>query len=84
MDNDEITLPPIGSIKTYNQLMKVIKNRITVRKFDENFKIPDKHYELIIEAARHAPSGANSQPWHFIVHSLSIVVICYLVEKKYY
>ncbi|MGH7353951.1 MAG: nitroreductase family protein [Candidatus Rokuibacteriota bacterium] len=22
---------------------------------------------MILEAARHAPSGANSQPWHYIV-----------------
>ena len=29
--------------------------------------MPDDHYRLIIDAARHAPSGANAQPWHFIV-----------------
>ena len=29
--------------------------------------IPEEHYDLILEAARHAPSGANAQPWHFIV-----------------
>src|SRR6202022_2033278 len=26
-------------------------------------------YEMILEAARHAPSGANAQPWHYIVIS---------------
>ena len=85
MSNDEIILPPIGSIETYNQFMKVIKNRITVRKFDENFKIPNKHYELIIEAARHAPSGANSQPWHFIVvkdKTIKSKISEYFVEEQ--
>lgn len=64
---EKISLPKIGTMKKYNDLMSIIENRITVRKFDENFIVPDDHYNLIIEAARHAPSGANSQPWHFIV-----------------
>ena len=66
-NHEKNSLPKIGIMKKYNDLMGIIKNRITVRKFDEKFVIPDDHYELIIEAARHAPSGANSQPWHFIV-----------------
>ena len=66
-DPEKINLPKIGTMKKYNDLTSIIKNRITVRKFDEKFIIPDDHYNLIIEAARHAPSGANSQPWHFIV-----------------
>jgi nitroreductase len=31
--------------------------------------IPRRHFELILEAARHAPSGANAQPWHYVVVS---------------
>jgi nitroreductase len=31
------------------------------------FEVPREHYEMILEAARHAPSGANCQPWHYIV-----------------
>ena len=64
---NKVELPKIGSSDQYNHLMKIIQNRVTVRKFDENYIVPDKHFEMIIEAARHAPSGANSQPWHFIV-----------------
>ena len=64
---NKVELPKIGSSDQYNNLMKIIQNRVTVRKFDENYIVPDKHFEMIIEAARHAPSGANSQPWHFIV-----------------
>ena len=62
-----VDLPEIGDRTRYNALMQVIRNRVTVRKFDPDFVIPDEHYDLILEAARHAPSGANSQPWQFIV-----------------
>ena len=64
---NKVELPKIGSTDQYNHLLKIIQNRVTVRKFDENYIVPDKHFEMIIEAARHAPSGANSQPWHFII-----------------
>jgi 5,6-dimethylbenzimidazole synthase len=51
----------------YDALMEVVKSRMTVRAFDPSFSVPREHYELILEAARHSPSGANAQPWHFIV-----------------
>ncbi len=51
----------------YQALMEVVRERKTSRAFDPNFRIPEEHYDLILEAARHAPSGANAQPWHFIV-----------------
>jgi len=51
----------------YDALMEVIRSRMTVRAFDPSFTVPREHYELILEAARHSPSGANAQPWHFIV-----------------
>lgn len=51
----------------YDALMEVVRNRMTVRAFDAGCTVPREHYELILEAARHAPSGANAQPWHFIV-----------------
>jgi 5,6-dimethylbenzimidazole synthase len=63
----EVDLPPIGSRETYDALIRVMKNRVTVRKFDPDYVVPDEHYDLIMEAARHGPSGANAQPWHFIV-----------------
>jgi nitroreductase len=62
----EVDLPPIGSRERYDTLMRVIRNRVTVRAFDPDWQVPREHYEMILEAARHAPSGANSQPWHFI------------------
>ena len=63
----EVDLPEIGDRSRYDALMQVIRNRVTVRKFDPDYVVPDEHYELIIEAARHGPSGANAQPWQYIV-----------------
>ncbi len=51
----------------YDALMEVVRTRMTVRAFDPAGTVPREHYELILEAARHSPSGANAQPWHFIV-----------------
>jgi len=43
-----------------------IKKRRSVRHFDGK-PLPDEHMEQILEAGRWAPSGANAQPWRFIV-----------------
>jgi 5,6-dimethylbenzimidazole synthase len=51
----------------YDALLEVVKSRMTVRAFDPSLVVPREHYEMILEAARHSPSGANTQPWHFIV-----------------
>ena len=48
-------------------LLAIMRNRMTTRQFDPNYVVPREHYELILEAARHAPSGANAQPWHYII-----------------
>ena len=56
-----------AALTRYEALMDIIRNRITTREFDSSFEIPREHYELILDAARHAPSGANAQPWHFII-----------------
>lgn len=50
----------------YDALMEVVRSRMTVRAFDPAQAVPREHVELILEAARHSPSGANAQPWHFI------------------
>lgn len=51
----------------YEALMEVVRDRMTTRQFDPAYTVPREHYDLILEAARHAPSGANAQPWHYIV-----------------
>ncbi|HXH96371.1 MAG TPA: nitroreductase family protein [Gaiellaceae bacterium] len=63
---DEAPAPDAGR-KRYDALMDVVRNRITTRAFRPDFVVPREHFELILDAARHAPSGANAQPWHFIV-----------------
>ena len=50
----------------YAALMDVVRNRMTNRAFAP-YSVPRQHFEMILEAARHAPSGANAQPWHYIV-----------------
>ena len=47
-------------------LLQVIKKRRSVRVYKTG-KISDKQLEAILEAARWAPSGANTQPWEFVV-----------------
>jgi nitroreductase len=46
--------------------LKVIQDRRSVRDFT-NEPISDHDLDLILEAARQAPSGENAQPWRFIV-----------------
>ena len=46
--------------------MKVIQDRRSVRSFTEE-PVSDKDLDLILEAARQAPSGENAQPWRFII-----------------
>ena len=57
----------LGAPQYVEGLMDVVRNRVTTRAFDTSYEVPRAHYELILEAARHGPSGANAQPWHFIV-----------------
>ena len=69
----------------YDALMQVIRSRMTVRAFDPSCSVPREHYEMILEAARHSPSGANAQPWHFIVvtdASLKTRIMEYFREEQ--
>ena len=69
----------------YDALMDVITSRITTRAFDPSYTVPREHYDMILEASRHAPSGANAQPWHFIVvtdQSLKNRIMEYFREEQ--
>jgi nitroreductase len=46
--------------------MKVIQDRRSIRDFTEEL-VSDKDLDMILEAARQAPSGENAQPWRFII-----------------
>ncbi|MBE0685292.1 MAG: nitroreductase family protein [Anaerolineaceae bacterium] len=56
-------------METYNLVdatKKVIQDRRSVRNFTDE-PIADQDLDMILEAARLAPSGENAQPWRFIV-----------------
>ena len=56
-----------NQVGRYEALMEVVQTRMTNRAFVSDYTVPNEHYEMILEAARHAPSGANSQPWHYVI-----------------
>ena len=47
-------------------LMKCIKQRRSVRRF-RTVPVEKEKIELLIEAARWAPSAGNAQPWEFLI-----------------
>lgn len=49
-----------------NETLAVIHNRRSIRKYRQE-QIADAELELILEAARYAPSARNQQKWHFTV-----------------
>jgi 5,6-dimethylbenzimidazole synthase len=55
------------NLARYEWLMDVVRHRFTSRQFNPQIAVPREHIEMVLEAARHAPSGANAQPWHYIV-----------------
>jgi nitroreductase len=55
------------NLARYDGLMDTVRGRMTSRAFRSDIAVPRDHIEMVLEAARHAPSGANAQPWHFIV-----------------
>lgn len=46
--------------------MKTIENRRSIRKYKDK-KVESQKLMQLIESARLAPSGSNTQPWHFII-----------------
>ena len=58
--------PTKNMIKNSNEFLKMISSRRTVRDFSDK-DVPMSIIENIIKAASSAPSGANKQPWHFVV-----------------
>ncbi|HEX3044407.1 MAG TPA: nitroreductase family protein [Bacillota bacterium] len=52
--------------KTMNETMKTILNRRSIRAYQPR-QISEPELEAILEAGKFAPSGMNTQPWHFSV-----------------
>ncbi|MCL4680096.1 MAG: nitroreductase family protein [Rhodocyclaceae bacterium] len=51
----------------YEALMQVVRRRRSVRAFEKGRHVGREVLEKIVDCGRWAPSGANSQPWDFIV-----------------
>ncbi len=51
---------------SYDDLLQLVKQRRSIRRFKPD-PIPDDYVQRIVELARWAPSGFNTQPWEFIV-----------------
>ena len=50
----------------YESLLQLVQQRRSIRQFTPD-PVPGAYIDHIIEAARWAPSGANSQPWQFVL-----------------
>ena len=50
----------------YEHFLELLKYRRSIRRFKPD-AIPDEYITKILDAAHYAMSGANSQPWEFIV-----------------
>jgi nitroreductase len=46
--------------------VKIIQDRRSIRQYADE-PVSEEHLEMILEAARQAPSGENAQPWRFII-----------------
>ncbi|MBW7457080.1 nitroreductase family protein [Paenibacillus sepulcri] len=55
------------SIFKETDFFTVIRDRHAVRKYDPNVKIPVQELKEMLSQATLAPSGANVQPWRFLV-----------------
>ncbi len=52
--------------KDYELLLDLVKRRASIRKLKSD-PIPDEYIQQVLEAGHWAQSGANSQPWEYIV-----------------
>lgn len=50
----------------YVSFLELVKKRRSYKEFKPD-PVPDESIDKIIDAARYAPSGFNSQPWEFVV-----------------
>jgi nitroreductase len=53
-------------VQRSKRFLEMIKSRRTVRDFSEK-NIPEGIIENAVKVAATAPSGANKQPWHFVI-----------------
>ena len=49
------------------ELLPLLRDRRSIRAYDESHVLTDDELAVLLEAARWAPSAGNSQPWAFLV-----------------
>jgi nitroreductase len=49
------------------ELLPLLRDRRSIRAYDEAHVLADDELSVLLEAARWAPSAGNSQPWAFLV-----------------
>ncbi len=69
-------------------LLSLARARRSVRRFSSK-PIPEEDLKYVLDVARHSPSGANRQPWRFILivdpeRKRRLREICEAVEKEFY
>jgi nitroreductase len=64
--NTHVTEQTMQREDAMNQMIEVIKSRRSIRSYEAT-PIPRDVLLTLIEAANHAPSGMNAQPWRFVV-----------------
>lgn len=53
-------------MKPITDVSELFRHQRAIRNFTDE-DVPDELVEKVLTAAIHAPSGSNTQPWHFIV-----------------
>ena len=53
-------------MKPITDVQDLFRHQRAIRNFTDE-EVPDALVEQVLTAAIHAPSGSNTQPWHFIV-----------------
>lgn len=53
-------------------LHPALANRFSPTEFDPRATMSDAEVDVLLEAARRAPSAGNSQPWSFIIQGLAM------------
>jgi len=59
-------LPPAEQLKRARDFFELCQSRRSIREFSSE-SIPHEALQLILRTASSAPSGANKQPWKFVV-----------------
>jgi len=57
----------IGGRNVLEEVIRCIKGRRSIRKFDQTRDVEEEKIQTCLEAARWAPSASNMQPWHFLI-----------------